>query len=167
MPDFKKIVFRLKADNNEYPPVAFESLWGIARGADSYTIDNVPYYAYGVSKGDSVAVDKIDGEFFASAVVERGGHSTLRVFVDTNESRAAITQVLESFGASCSTTKGLSLFAVDIPPDADFQAIDLYLAASADDEHVAYEDACLQHDAIDQTRIQECLFLASVPQRLN
>ncbi|KVC72044.1 hypothetical protein WI75_02695 [Burkholderia ubonensis] len=50
-----KIVFELKIDADGYPPVAFESMWGIEAHRGAHVIDNVPYYVYGVSKGDTVA----------------------------------------------------------------------------------------------------------------
>ena len=51
---FHKIIFKLTHDADGYPPVEYESLWGIQRGAGVYELDNTPYYLYGVSKGDWV-----------------------------------------------------------------------------------------------------------------
>jgi hypothetical protein len=53
---FHKIVFELTPDEEDYPPVSAESIWGIYQGDDTYEIDNTPYYVYGVSKGDRVQV---------------------------------------------------------------------------------------------------------------
>lgn len=167
MQGFAKIVFHLKTDADGYPPVAFESLWGAPIDENSCVIDNVPYYICGVSKGDTVATDEIDGELVASGVVARGGHSTLRVFAEEAQARRAIIESLKQLGARCSVTEGLSLFAVDIAADVDFQQIDTFLAAQCDGEHVAYEDACLQHAGIDRARMEECASLATIPLRLN
>ncbi|HVW50488.1 MAG TPA: DUF4265 domain-containing protein [Trinickia sp.] len=167
MQGFAKIVFHLKIDADGYPPVAFESLWGVPMGENSYVIDNVPYYVCGVSKGDTIATDEIDGELTASGVIARGGHSTLRVFAEGEETRKAMVQSLKQLGAQCSVTEGLSLFAVDIAADIDFQRIDAFLASQSDGEHVAYEDACLQHAGIDGIRRNECASLATIPLRLN
>ncbi|MBP5133264.1 DUF4265 domain-containing protein, partial [Pseudomonas protegens] len=49
---FQKIIFKLTVDADGYPPVEYESMWGVQRGADVYQLDNTPYYLYGVSKGD-------------------------------------------------------------------------------------------------------------------
>lgn len=43
-----------------------------------------------------------------------------------------------------------------------FFAIDKYLSSISDGEKIAYEDACLQHNNIDQIRYIECLSLASI-----
>ncbi|WP_246797610.1 DUF4265 domain-containing protein [Burkholderia perseverans] len=167
MAGFVKIVFRLKTDADGYPPVGFESLWGRALGENSYVIDNVPYYICGVSKGDTVVTEEIDGEVVATGVIAREGHSTLRVFAEDDATRKAIVQSLTQLGAQCSVTDGLSLFAVDIAADVEFQGIDAFLASQCDGEHVAYEDACLQHAGIDSVRMDECSSLATVPLRLN
>lgn len=167
MQGFAKIVFRLKTDADGYPPVGFESLWGVPVGENSYVIDNVPYYICGVSKGDAVATEEVDGELMATGVVARGGHSTLRVFAEEDQAKRSIVQSLKQLGAQCSVTEGLSLFAVHIAADVDFQRIDTFLASQCDGEHIAYEDACLQHAGIDKTRMDECASLATVPLRLN
>ncbi|WP_060117557.1 hypothetical protein [Burkholderia ubonensis] len=79
----------------------------------------------------------------------------------------AIIAALERIGARCAVTQRVSLFAVDIPPDADFATIDGFLAASCDGDRVAYEDACLQHGGLDRDRMSECATLATIPLRLN
>lgn len=38
-----KIIFKLTPDEDDYPPFAAESVWGIYRGGDVYEIDNTPY----------------------------------------------------------------------------------------------------------------------------
>ncbi|MCO7575099.1 MULTISPECIES: DUF4265 domain-containing protein [Pseudomonas] len=48
---FHKIIFKLTVDADGYPPVGYESMWGIQRGAGAYELDNTPCYLYGVSKG--------------------------------------------------------------------------------------------------------------------
>ncbi|MGT0192272.1 DUF4265 domain-containing protein [Burkholderia pyrrocinia] len=145
----------------------FESMWGIFSDESSCVVDNVPYYVYGVSKGDAVAIENVDGELFVSSVISRGGHSILRVFAEDPGTKASLISELKLLGAQCSATRGLSLFAVDIPPEIDFTKIDAFLASRCDGEHLAYEDACLQHGGIDGDRVRECESLASVPLRLH
>ncbi|MEY9331676.1 hypothetical protein ABH911_001987 [Pseudomonas protegens] len=159
---FHKIIFKLTVDADGYPPVEYESMWGIQRGADVYQLDNTPYYLYGVSKGDWVLTRAEAHERIATGVVRQSGHSTLRVFAERESERSEIVQYLRSLGARCTVTRGLSLFTVDIAPEVSFCAIDQYLASITDDQHVAYEDACLQHEAIEPARLSECSSLASL-----
>lgn len=159
---FHKIIFKLTIDADGYPPVGYESMWGIQRGAGVYELDNTPCYLYGVSKGDWVLTRADAHELIATGVVRQSGHSTLRVFAEGESERASIVQHLRSLGARCMLTRGLSLFTVDIAPEVSFCAIDHYLSSITDDQHIAYEDACLQHGNIDPARMSECLSLASL-----
>lgn len=160
---FHKIVFELTPDEDDYPPVSAESIWGIYAGDGTYTLDNTPYYVDGVSKGDSVQVKSSGDEMIAVRVAKQGGHSTVRVFASDTEGKSKIIAHLHQLGASCSPSQEMSLFTVDIPSDCDFFAIDRYLSDIADGENIAYEDACLQHSDIESFRLGECLSLASLP----
>ena len=159
---YHKIIFELKPDEDNYPPVTAESLWGILREPNSYEIDNAPYYAYGISKGDYVSTINKNRKLVASKVIQQGGHSTLRVFAENSFDKKNIIKNIEKIGAACASTENISLFSVDIPNNCDFFAIDKYLSSISDGENIAYEDACLQHDNIDQARYIECLSLASI-----
>jgi len=159
---FHKIIFKLTVDADGYPPVEYESLWGIQQGAGVCELDNTPFYLYGVSKGDWVLTGADGHELIATRVVRQSGHSTLRVFAERESERASIVQHLRSLGARCTVTRGLSLFTVDIAPEVSFCAIDHYLSSITDDQHIAYEDACLQLGAIEPARMSECSSLASL-----
>jgi len=160
---FHKIIFELTPDEDDYPPVSAESIWGIYKGDDLYQIDNTPYYVYGVSKGDCIQAKLHENELIATKVVKQGGHSTVRVFASDAEEKASIIKRLEQLGASCSSNEKLSLFTVDIPEGCNFSVLDEYLSSIADGENIAYEDACLQHREIDSSRLSECFSLASIP----
>lgn len=152
---FHKIIFELTTDEDDYPPVSAESVWGIYQGDNCYVVDNTPYYIYGVSKGD--------GELVVTHVTKQGGHSTIRVYANNPEKKSEIIDKLKELGASCVSNKELSLFSVDIPASCVFSGIDEYLSAISDGENIAYEDACLQHPGISSVRLEECLSLATLP----
>lgn len=159
---FAKLVFKLKIDQDGYPPVGYESLWAIKLDDGLYQIDNIPLYVYGVSKGDFVFAHQDGDELHAKEVKRRGGHSTLRVFIEDHKYRARVAKTIEQFGAKASITKDLSLFALDIPPDVDFTPIDNYLISICNGETIAYEDACLQHIGIEEPRVNECNKLSTI-----
>ncbi|WP_426201228.1 DUF4265 domain-containing protein [Pseudomonas sp. TWP3-1] len=160
---FHKIIFELTPDEDDYPPVSAESVWGIYQGDNVYIVDNTPYYTYGVSKGDSVLARQNDGELIVTHVIRQGGHSTIRVYANNPEKKSEIIDKLQKLGASCVSNKELSLFSVDIPGSCVFSVVDEYLSAISDGENIAYEDACLQHSGISSARLDECLSLATVP----
>ncbi|MDP9514868.1 DUF4265 domain-containing protein [Pseudomonas protegens] len=160
---FHKITILLKQDDDGYPPVAAESLWGIKQGETTYIVDNTPYYIYGLSKGDLIDTRQENNELIATVVIQQGGHSTLRVFAENAQDKANIIKTLQQLGAHCSVTHSLSLFSVDVAPECRFEPIDAYLCSIADDDQIAYEDACLQHHGFDFARQSQCSSLASLP----
>jgi hypothetical protein len=165
MDTYEKIIFNLVPDEDGYPSVSTEAIWGLRIRAGEYKIDNVPGYIYGVSKGDVVSVRKIDGNFVATDVLLQGGHSTLRVFIEDKEEKAKVVKEIEARGGRCSVSSAFSLFSVDLPPEVDFQTVDAYLESIADGETIAYEDACLQHSGIDSQRLLEVMSLATLGTR--
>ncbi|UVK82391.1 DUF4265 domain-containing protein [Pseudomonas sichuanensis] len=159
---YEKLIFKLVPDEDGYPPVSTEAIWGERVGVNQYKVDNVPYYVYGVSKGDVVKVENINGEYVVSEVVIQGGHSTLRVYVEEKRRKLEVVQAIAERGGVCSVSSEFSLFPVDIPPEVDFRTIDEYLNSIADDEFISYEDACLQHLGIDSSRVLECFALSTL-----
>jgi uncharacterized protein DUF4265 len=109
-----------------------ESLWAATRN-EGYELRNVPFFAKEVSLGDVVAGTR-DGEGMVrfSRVIERGGHSTIRVVTSADQaSHAAFKSSLEALlRLGCHYESGsvqdLSVFAIDVPPNSDIGEV--YLA---------------------------------------
>ena len=159
----KKITFKLNQDMEDYPPLEFESLWGIQIKPNTYKVDNIPYYIYGISKGDIILAIESNKQIHASYLLYRGGHSTLRVFAENKSDRIKIINYAKKNGAQCTSQNGSSLLAIDIPPSIDFHKIDAFLLNQSDNKTIAYEDACLQHTISDTNRINECYSLSTIP----
>lgn len=66
---------------------ALETMWASPLGEDRYRLQNVPFFAYGLSFDDVVNAREIGGQLFVQDVVERGGHSTYRVFLSQKVKR--------------------------------------------------------------------------------
>lgn len=78
--DRVKVALPLTRASDDYPPADWEHLWAIPRGTDRYELDNIPFFATGVSAGDLVAVRQGDDDrLIFDKVVQYGGHSTVRV----------------------------------------------------------------------------------------
>ena len=50
-----KICFPLEPDEDGWPPVTAETLWAVELGGGLFRLDNIPFYARGVSDGDTVS----------------------------------------------------------------------------------------------------------------
>lgn len=47
--DWVKVVVALEQDEDDYPPATYENLWARPVEAKLYKIDNIPFFAMGIS----------------------------------------------------------------------------------------------------------------------
>src|SRR5262245_9185971 len=111
-----KIGFRI-----EDPRLGYKELLWAEREADGFRLLNRPGLVVGISKADVVATrDGGDGLEFLS-VVRRGGHSTYRVMIAADASRALVDRYWSALMAlGCAHEDATArLRAVDVPPGVD------------------------------------------------
>lgn len=89
-----KVLFHLEQDEDGYPPFSIEGLWCKKASNDTYIVDNVPFYTYGISLGDEICVTEEDGEYHFQSIVNPSGNSTLRVHLTINVCRWSETNYL-------------------------------------------------------------------------
>lgn len=108
-----------------------ETLWAEPVGDDRYRLQNVPFYAYGISFDDVVKATAIGGQLIVQDVVERGGHSTYRIFLSRavkpdDERFQRRWRSLEGIGVTYEQANG-RLLAIDIPAQTDiYRSYDLH-----------------------------------------
>jgi hypothetical protein len=125
-----------------------EILWAERVTADTFRLNNSPFFASGLSSQDVLRAEKTPEGWHFREVVSRGGHSTYRVYLtnDRDLRDADIQQAwqpIADLGATYESANG-HFFAVDIPPGKDIDAIyDLLDQGEAADlwtfEEVHYE----------------------------
>ena len=108
-----------------------ETLWADPADApDAYALDNVPWFAYGVSLGDVVeARPGPDGMLELARVLRKSGNRTLRVILDvaapggewTADSRRLVDDIRERGAAIESMNR--RLVAVTVPAAVDLVAL--------------------------------------------
>jgi hypothetical protein len=121
--DLAKVTFLLdKADWHDH---ARETLWAEPIGGDRFRLDNIPFYAHGVSYGDTVVAPDSDEGRLVRGVSERGGHSTYRIFVSNTEALQRFPEHWTRLKAlGCTLERATErLFAVDLPPKADIYQV--------------------------------------------
>lgn len=143
--DMVKIAVKLKRDEEGYPPVDWEDLWAISLGNDTFEIDNVPFYAPGISSGDHVSAVWREGSLVFLEVVEPKGHSTIRVVVYTENSTQRIRNELRELGCSTELGNIADFFSVDVPPQVDYSRVENLLAAYAEAGDLDYEESAFRH----------------------
>ena len=112
-----------------------ETPWAISLGNDLYQLDNIPFYAYGISLSDIVQARKESNDGFPVfvKVAKKSGNRTIRVIFDlpveeNNTSRETLHQ-LTVMGCTYEGANK-SFVCINIPPEADLLEIRTFL-----DEH--------------------------------
>lgn len=95
---------------------------------DLAVLDNIPFYAYGISCGDVVTVRCSDDGLVFVGIAERGGHSTYRVKIAASgghETFLVRWAELERLGCRYegSNVNKRLLYALDVPPGAPINRI--------------------------------------------
>ena len=130
-----RVVFKL--DKSDWHEHGTETMWAEPLGHDRYRLENIPFYVYGISYGDTVVAKMTGGLLFFQNVSQNGGHSTYRIFLAqgiTDNEFAKHWNALESLG--CTYERATErLLAVDVPPEADiykaYEALGQGLTAQA------------------------------------
>ena len=120
-----------------------ESLWAKPVGADRYEIRNVPFCAYGLNFGDVVLATRDDPDLKPEIrrVVTGSGHQTLRMFfthgVEQAQQGAALERLI-AMGVEVERADA-RFVCLDLPPEADYQAVRGVLDTWETERLLAYE----------------------------
>lgn len=139
-----RVAFRLIPDEDGYPPADWEHLWAIRRPDGNFQLDNTPFFAQGVSLGDVVATVPDEGMNVFHAVVERSGHSTIRVILFDESQVESLRSALRQRGCPSELSHVPGLVAIDIPPTVTLSDIRQYLDAGVADGLWDYEEASIR-----------------------
>ena len=120
-----KVLFRVP---NEDGGANVETLWAYDLGSDEYKLDNLPYYAYGVSCDDVIFAPFDDGEQFPTfqKVVSKSGNRTIRIIFDLpfesgNESEALVNRLV-TMGCDFEGANK-KYIVINIPPLVELDAV--------------------------------------------
>ena len=140
-----KVHFQLVQDEDDYPPVAVESVWAqAAPNAGEYVLDNVPFFAREATLGDVVRVREVEGNLFFEKVVRRSDNSLVRVVFFDRTCFEKVNERLISFGCSTEFLSAHSLLAVSIPDNVKLVEVQAYLQSEAHAGSIDYEEPILR-----------------------
>ena len=96
-------------------------------GANTYVLDNLPWYAYGISVGDTFeAIPAGDGLPEFTRVIAKSGNRTVRVILKPSVQESSASQaILDELVAMGCEYEGMdgSYIAVNIPPSVLFAEV--------------------------------------------
>lgn len=119
-----------------------ESLWALPTGK-GFKLDNIPFYAKGVSFGDVVSAEEVDDCLCMEGLLESSGHSTVRLWFASEHLIQPERDTLKAMGCSSEVSDQPRLLAVDIPPDISYEKIRSYLDDGESHGKWDYEESCL------------------------
>jgi hypothetical protein len=132
MPDSQpnaKVLFRVPREDGN---ADVETLWATHLGADTYKLDNSPFYAYGVSWMDVVSAphDSQAGHPTFERIVSKSGNRTVRVIFETpSETGNESDRLLQGLVALGCSYEGANrkYVSVNVPPGVELDVVRNYL----------------------------------------
>jgi hypothetical protein len=130
---FTKIVIDLP---NAEDGVTGEGIWTVEVGPGLYEVRNSPWHTLEINFLDivcAVAPSEDKNPVFTE-VYRRSGHRSIHiVFLDQDEDKKRkVLDGLDTLGANYENANG-SLYAIDLPPAASFEAVESFLSGQQDD----------------------------------
>lgn len=112
---------------------SIETLWGkrTAPDQDHFSLENSPYFAYGISFEDIVEGSiVVDGVYEFVRVIERSGNRTVRLLFDADaEDREAILDAVVALGCTYEGMFG-DLFSITVPKSVSLDDVAAYLTST-------------------------------------
>jgi len=141
-----KVAFELQQDEEGYPPDKWETLWASVTGQNgSYCIDNIPFYAKGISSGDLVYAENREGQLVFIRLIQPSTNSVFRLYVaDENDVKSARDSFRE-LGCESEQSHIPKLFAVEIPGSVAIDPVAALLESGAEAGRWEYEQGVLRH----------------------
>ena len=150
--DLVKVQFRREIDEDGWPGVASEGLWGRLLPDGLVRLENNPWFVRGIANGDTVRTEiGEDGLRHFAELVEWSGYCVVRVIPwrkgPLAGDRQAVLDLFAAFGITGEgTERPVNIVSLEIPPDADFAAIKRLLVEGERDGRWAYEEGCIGDD---------------------
>ena len=112
---------------DDWPPFPGETVTAQLITPFVVEVTGVPRYAYGINRGDQVAVSHDGFGFIGRHVKTFGGHSTARVVATTVAELEPIAAALTAFGAGVEYADETTMLVVDIPAQVELVMVEAVL----------------------------------------
>lgn len=146
------IQIRLGLDHDTWHGVGSEGIWvrlvkPMANQA-IVEVDNIPFFTKSLSLKDRISVGLGQNGPVLNSIVERGGHSTYRIFIQHQTDEAVeMLNSIKMKGCEWEATKfrGGDLYALDIPPHVNIRVVYEILKKGQTDGIWLFEEGYVGH----------------------
>lgn len=141
-----RIHFQLEQDEDDYPPVAVETLWAQPGEIEGeYVIDNIPFFVRDATLEDTIAIREEDGLRWFDRVIRSSGNSLIRVICYDRGYVPTVRDHLAALGCSTEYAGTHNLIAVNIPEGVNLDSVLEFLDQESKAERIGYEGPLLRH----------------------
>jgi len=145
--ELKKVWIRLPESVDGFPPFEIESVWAEKKG-EFWRIDNIPFYAVGLSYNDNVSVNFLDGKLWYLKTEVYSKFSTLRVISYSADITLAIRSKLSELGCATEASNVANCFAVSVPEKVDYNDVATVLNLYFSKNLLDYEESSIRHGGV-------------------
>jgi len=123
--DEKLVKIKIPLPPNDPSDGEAEWVWAEPAGNNTFVLKNVPTFAKGLSYGDVVKIGTVDEVPVFEDVVERGGHSTYRIYANSDRRSSEVMRVIQTLEKMhCEMENATDkIVGVDVLPEADIYAV--------------------------------------------
>lgn len=142
-----KVDFKLEVDQDDFPPIAVETLNGTLLDNGLVRIDNVPFFVEDIAIGDLVQCDKAPNceHYQFSSVVDEGPNKSISIILIDDSVKEGLYQTLKKFGCYCEygEFQHFNMFAVNCGETVNFVELQSYLMESELNGKISYAELCI------------------------
>ena len=141
------VLLRAELSQEDWPNLEAELLPAREVRPSCFVLQDSPFYAYGLSRGDTVLATLRHGELSIEKVVERSGHSTYRVLRTESAQEGDFNKFLcrlRELGCVV-TLRQTTLFSVDVPRKTDADEVYALLEAGEKSDVWEFEEGHCGH----------------------
>lgn len=153
-----KVAFDLPDETADWAHASAERLWtGKTSVQMEVQVRNTPFYVKEIAFGDIVRVRIDHGrrELVFEEFVRESGHSTVRIIVKDADAGDAVDALLRSFECSWEIDPTGCLWAIDVPPHANYAHLRIALLRVAGEGKIGIEEGALSGAHRDGLRLPE------------
>jgi len=140
-----KVCFELEKDENGYPPDKWETLWTNEIAPGLYSVDNIPFYVYGISSEDVVSAEEDDEQLVFKKLVRPSSNTVFRLYVSDVAEMQTIRDEFWTLGCESELSNLPKLLAVEVPGNVNFGPVAAILEKGEGTGRWEYDEGVFRH----------------------